>query len=112
MKLGPNQKKLVEALRDPQYTQAEGTLRDVLGCMCIEGLMCELSGLGQWAENDSGTYIIGSKRYAGGMPWQVMEYYGAFDRTKFHAQNDMGMSFEQFADDMTSNPETYFRESR
>ena len=43
-----NRKDYVEALRDRGNIQISNALRDEEGHMCAVGLMCELSGKGEW----------------------------------------------------------------
>ena len=43
--------KLVTALRSGKYEQTSGTLRD--GCsFCCLGVLCDISGAGQWEDRD------------------------------------------------------------
>lgn len=43
-----NMAKWIVALRSGKYTQGHGRLRDGVGQMCCLGVLCEISGLGEW----------------------------------------------------------------
>lgn len=69
-----NRKKLVDALRDEKYTQVIGFLRgDRPNCFCVAGLACEISGLGEWIDND---FVINKENYSFATPKLVVQHYG------------------------------------
>lgn len=48
--------KWVEALRSGRYKQSMRELRNVRGYCCL-GVLCEISGLGEWRENNVNNYL-------------------------------------------------------
>jgi hypothetical protein len=44
--------KWVEALRSGKYKQGKQALRNKADCYCCLGVLCELSGLGKWQDNE------------------------------------------------------------
>ena len=119
------QRRLVEALRSGEFSQATDYLRvigvDGSASYCCLGVACEIyrreTGLGHWddvafhaSEHDSNNGIL---------PHAVQEYFGFTDAGSTFAQdgeltqltilNDAGYSFEQIADVIESEPHGLLR---
>ena len=128
MALNENAQKLVDALRSGDYKQARDKLRRGDSYCCL-GVACDISGLGEWGwhrgrleywvdgnalplENDEevcpGYMTLPERvrewvgfadergRYGGSEHWSLMEH------------NDSGMSFQEIADLIESEPEGLF----
>jgi hypothetical protein len=101
-------------LRSGEFAQGSSALRiwnaakEVWGYCCL-GVLCEMSGLGEWEEGLRVSAYLGSKRY---LPVQVAEWAGIdpdYDSEKGAQQrlwtlNDSGTSFIAIADAIDTDP--------
>ena len=74
----------LEALRSDKYKKECGRLRGEIG-YCIQGVMCDVSGLGSWKRGSghggywyvlNGVEDVCNYFYA---PWEVVQHYGITD---------------------------------
>lgn len=115
-------RKLADALRSDRYEQATGFLRAAgLGIttkphMCVLGVACDVSGVGEWGEVMLSTggwkfrpYLVPGESYQWTkLPSAVMRWYGFASRVPrvtvdgyprpLSELNDEGYTFDQLAD--------------
>ena len=109
-----NREKWIAALRSGKYLQVQDSLKDDVGYCCL-GVACEISGLGDWAENK--IYRVGLRFSSIDLPGAVVEYYGlasqegswGLDETEdsLIERNDRGATFEEIAN-IIENPPKHF----
>lgn len=98
----------IAALRSGTYTQGKGRLRDADGCMCAQGVLLDISGLGRW-ELECGCwgYVVADEwaefHDALGVPglleWAGLDSSGASAVAGVVALNDkLNQSFDEIAD--------------
>ena len=102
-----HRKQWVQALRSDDYVQATGKLRD-RDAFCCLGVACEISGLGEWDEDN--VYLgVGAS-----LPPAVRDWLGLREAEGEHgphsifsltAFNDRGDTFEQIADLIEKEPQ-------
>jgi hypothetical protein len=94
----------VEALRSGEYEQGVEVLRNRRGQYCCLGVLCDISGRGDWLPRNP--YAYSYCGVIGALPDSVMHWaqlksadphIGKFDRTLSNL-NDRGLSFEDIAD--------------
>lgn len=108
--------KWVAALRSGKYEQTYTLLHDGGGCYCCLGVLCDISGLGQWVERPDGApeYVVGAFSADDIPPHAVLDWAGfeAGPKTilripsvsiddvdnQLHDHNDAGRSFAAIAD--------------
>lgn len=122
--MNENAKKWIEALRSGKYQQTKGALKNTEGFCCL-GVACELSGLGRWEKDGAWTYYVVDEegfspdRREDYLPYAVRKWLGLytsegeydsdFGRTNLtKANDDDGLTFEQIADLIESNPDGLF----
>lgn len=104
-KMTPNEKKLVAALESGKYKQTYGKLKDRYGYCCL-GVACEISGLGNFSEED--IFKSGLQQDAYELIPKVRQWLGwknvvgstrkKFDQEECLAElNDKGCTFKQIA---------------
>ena len=136
MKLGPNQKKWIAALRSGKYRQTRGRLNDADGFCCL-GVACDVFDPTGWKQSFPHSAKIGVMHIHGSlntMPSEVVDFYGFYDclggvydklncfgKLKIgngviyscvDMNDDRGMMFDEIADVIERHPEKFFRESR
>lgn len=107
-----NQEKLVAALRSGKYKQGTNTLRSG-DCFCFWGVVCDISGLGQWElPEDDGIIRMGEPafKYLGATQYAQPEVeswigFGLDTRVEIHGvdlppmyHNDHNVPFKAIAD--------------
>jgi hypothetical protein len=100
-----NMRKWVDALRSGKYEQANENLREA-GHFCALGVACDISGLGEWDDNDY--YFIDDEHKSDEeLPPPVQEWLGLTDNPlvdlpadgrNIAELNDDGYKFEEIAD--------------
>jgi hypothetical protein len=87
--------KLAEAMESGKYVQNQGKLKSYYGskCFCAGGLMCELSGQGEWENDEFLVPGLGEETdkkcsYTYAIPTLVMDYYGIPDSQQFYLDSD------------------------
>jgi hypothetical protein len=110
MKLGPRQLELVAALRSGRYTKTTGRLRRD-NCYCVEGVACDVSGLGCWCR-DYSAFAYVTEHSMSGITAQkdIREYYG-FQDDLWELNDQEDLSFPGMADRLEAYPKVYFKES-
>jgi hypothetical protein len=106
----------VAALRSGNYQQTDGQLHDGDGCYCCLGVLCDISGLGQWVQvfGEQVEYAVGTASANDIPPRAVLDWAGfppgssAINRiptvsideddNPLHDHNDAGKSFAEIAD--------------
>lgn len=122
MELTKNQKLWIEALRSGKYKQAVGVLESTSGGFCCLGVACKVA-------EEHGVEVIydeykGIKTVAGASltsQSSVKKWLGIGDGHGFPTTNsnllplavlnDGGTTFEEIADIIEANPESYFYET-
>ena len=115
---------VAEALRSGKYLQIKGVLRRSDNCFCAEGVCCEvyrqITGLCEWFPPGNGFSVFhfgeGEEHtYGSILPKYVKKWLGISDvlvknadgfviRIALSTINDNGMSFEEIADILESQP--------
>ena len=118
--MNKNAETWVAALRSGKYPQTRGALRDDRGYCCL-GVACDLYGLATqtpWQQDTGGFYFDGEdtdlpervSRWMGlNDPGGSYKEYGEFSALSF--ENDNGMSFEDIASLIESEPSGLFESS-
>lgn len=96
-------KDCVKALRSGKYKQAKGMLKSNLGGYCCLGVLCDISGLGEW--KDDGYFENNSLLPDEVKEWSgVSSYRGFFSvdssgnpNSNLASKNDDGSTFEEIA---------------
>ena len=109
-----NRERLVRTLRAGTHKQGKGRLRRAF-TYCVGGVACDISGLGHW-EFTHGIYVY--LKYGGSFPPEVQKFYGFQDSSgsywtgdKYNSLmglNDDGVTFEELADLIESEPNGMF----
>jgi hypothetical protein len=97
--------KWVEALESGRYKQGTGRLRD-RDCYCCLGVLCDISGVGEW--NSTGEFVFGdglSREFEDAPPLEVAKMFGLQDVC---ASIVDGMSLIDFNDGTRSVPREPF----
>ena len=118
--MNQNARKWVEALRSGEYAQTQNTLRDGKGFCCL-GVACDLYGLATqtpWQKDIGGFSFDGEDDQ---LPDRVSRWLGLNDTSGAYGEdggisalsyeNDSGMSFEDIASLIESEPEGLFESS-
>ena len=104
-------RKWVDALRSGEYEQTTNLLRDDKGFCCL-GVLCDISGLGEWKRDENGNYtfhVPGSVEYTF-PPYAVDDALGVIARyiglnsdinaLMLSSLNDTGKTFPEIADEI------------
>lgn len=131
MKLGPNQKELVKALRSGEYKQVQGKLHVDDGFCCLgvssdifikktEQLSWQTGSLDVYNDDDGVEHrIYAIDGCVGLLPWLVQDYfkfkspsgqYGDRGDENLTHLNDVGVNFDAIADVIENNPDKVFTE--
>lgn len=108
----------VEALRSGDYEQTSGQLRNDVYFCCL-GVLCEISGLVEWADRNIGKMFAVTNQDVKGdasvLPREVMDWVGLrtvngsiTDHIALSVYNDQGMPFLQIADIIENEPDGLF----
>lgn len=114
VKLGPNQRKWIRALKSGKFKQGRSRLETSDGSYCCLGVLCEISG--QKLFRSSG-YMQGTTLYD---QLDVAEWSGirkpsgvALEGASLTYMNDVGgFSFEDIANAILDDPRNYFSERK
>lgn len=94
-------KKWLEALRSGEIKQVQGYLKTDFG-MCCLGVLCEVSGIGEWHMTGSLYAYMNATGYP---PEQVSQLAGFHNNEEMFlaARNDDGWTFAEIADYIEAN---------
>lgn len=100
--------KWLEALRSGKYKQGRGELRSVNDEFCCLGVLCDVSGQGEWDKRTEAHYSYGqgTKWGAYGLPLFMNEFTGLTmkpEETLFALNDDKKLSFNEIADWIEEN---------
>jgi len=122
-KIGPNQKRWLEALRSGEYRQVRGYLHTANGFCCL-GVACTLFKPEDIHAVQAHGYTIETLRYeanvavAPNFVIDALALYGDMgnrgdgDGPSLAAHNDEGKSFADIADLIEADPHMFFKEPR
>lgn len=117
--IGPNQEAWLQALESGKYKQGYGRLKDIVGCLCCLGVLCEVAKIEShkishhtWTyDSHTGTVPESAIAFAA----LVDDTGGRLDHAPFRCtfMNDSRRySFKMIASAIRAEPEQYFTESR
>ena len=102
--------KWLEALRSGKYKQGRGKLRSVDNEFCCLGVLCDVSGQGEWDKKTEAHYWYGQGNKWGtyGLPLFMNEFTGltmGTEETLFALNDVEKLSFNEIADWIEENVE-------
>ena len=104
-------RKWLDALRSSEYEQTTGLLRDDKGFCCL-GVLCDISGLGEWERDEDGDYAFHVPGHvervfppdavdeALGVIARYIGLNGDFSVQMLSSLNDNGKTFPEIADEI------------
>jgi hypothetical protein len=95
-------RKWVEALRSGGYKQGKGWLRTADDCFCCIGVLCDISGKGEWTDAEPNKAYITPEWYGSALPDPKLLPKTYADKLIFLNDGE-GKSFAEIADWIEEN---------